>query len=80
MKRAWSIIISIVLIVLLLGGVFIGVGFLTGADTSRIYSVLDARYNLTEWIQYFAEVYNILYTEVFGGSQGSSVVIGVAST
>lgn len=74
MKKAWRIIISIVLIVLLLGGVFIGVGFLTGADTDRIYSVLDARYNLTEWIEYFAEVYSIISSEVFGGNADSLVL------
>lgn len=74
MKKAWRIIISIVLIVLLLGGVFIGVGFLTGADTNRIYSVLDARYNLTEWIEYLTEVYSIISSEVFGGSADSLVL------
>ncbi len=75
MKRAWRIIISIALIVLLLGGVLIGVGFLTGADTNRIYSVLDGRYNLTEWIEYIGEVYRILYSEVFAGSTGVSIIV-----
>lgn len=80
MKRAWRIIIAIVLIVILLGGVFMGVGFLTGADMDRIYSILDARYNLTEWIQYFEEVYSILSQELLGtGSPAVSDGITVLS-
>ena len=47
MKRGWRVILTIVLIVAVLGVVFMGVGFITGADLSRIYSVFDDRYNLT---------------------------------
>ena len=61
MKKAWRIIISIVLIAVLLGGVCVGVGFITGADTDRIYSVLDSRYNLTDWIAYIKEVCSIVW-------------------
>lgn len=45
MKRGWRVILTIVLIVAVLGVVFMGVGFITGADLSRIYSVFDDRYN-----------------------------------
>lgn len=55
MKNGWRIIISIVLIVILLGGVCIGVGVLTGADMERVYSVLDKQNNLTALYKYFTE-------------------------
>ena len=41
MKNAWRIIIMVVLVAILLGGVGIAVGMMTGADFTRIYSVLD---------------------------------------
>ena len=47
MKNAWRIIIMVVLVAILLGGVGIAVGMMTGADFTRIYSVLDERYNIT---------------------------------
>ena len=55
MKNGWRIIISIVLIVILLGGVCIGVGVLTGADMERVYSILDKQNNLTALYKYFTE-------------------------
>ena len=36
MKNAWRIIIMVVLVAILLGGVSIAVGMMTGADFSRI--------------------------------------------
>ena len=47
MKNAWRIIIMVVLVAILLGGVGIAVGMMTGADFTRIYSALDERYNIT---------------------------------
>lgn len=55
MKKAWSVIIIIVVIVALLGGVFMGVGFITGADTARIYSVLDDKYSLSLYYDYITQ-------------------------
>ena len=55
MKNGWRVIISVVLIVILLGGVCIGVGVLTGADMERVYSVLDKQNNLTALYKYFTE-------------------------
>ena len=56
MKKGWHIVLIVVLAALLLGLVCIGVGFITGADTSRIYSVLDDEYNLTLYQQYITEM------------------------
>lgn len=64
MKKGWRVVIVIVLICLLLGGVCIGVGLMTGADMERIYSVLDARYHITEYYEYTLQVIDILMAEL----------------
>lgn len=52
MKKVWRVVILIVLIAMLFGALCLGVGILTGADTSRIYSILNNRYNLDNLIVY----------------------------
>ena len=52
MKNGWRIILAIVLVTILFGGVCLGVGIMTGADMSRIYTVLDKQFNLTGMYQY----------------------------
>ena len=41
MKKGWSVILAIVFGAILLGAIFIGVGYITGADLARIISVVD---------------------------------------
>lgn len=55
MKKGWQIIIATVSIMVLLGGICIGVGFITGAESSRIVTVLDNRYNLTIYYDYLVD-------------------------
>ncbi len=55
MKKGWSIILAVVLAVLLLGGVCMGVGYITGGDTARIQNVLDEKYNLTLYRDYVTQ-------------------------
>lgn len=57
MKKGWRVIIIIVLVAVLLGGVSLAVGFMTGAETTRIMDTLDARYNIHMWIDWFSQVY-----------------------
>ena len=52
MKNGWRVVLMIVMVALLLGLVAVGVGYMTGADMSRILSVLDGRYQLDLWQQY----------------------------
>lgn len=52
MKNGWRVVLMIVMVALLLGLVAVGVGYMTGADMSRILSVLDDRYQLDLWQQY----------------------------
>lgn len=66
MKKGWKVVGIIVFVALLLGIVFTAVGFMTGADTGRIYSVLDAKYYLTEYIEYINQVAAILSQELGG--------------
>ena len=47
MSKGWRIIGTFVLILILLGAICIGVGFMTGGNMSDIYNVLDVRYNLS---------------------------------
>lgn len=61
MKKGWRIILAIVLSAVLLGVVAVAVGFMTGADMTRIYSVLDARYHIDMYYQYALEVMGQLY-------------------
>jgi hypothetical protein len=59
MSRAWRVIITIVLIAVIFATVCVGVGLLTGADFSRIYSVFDNRYNVEMYYKYVTEdLYN----------------------
>lgn len=55
MKKAWQIIMTIVLVVVLVGAVCAGVGIITGAEMNRIFSVLDDRYSLTIYYEYISE-------------------------
>jgi len=52
MKSGWRVILAIVLVAILFGGVCLGVGIMTGADMSRIYTVLDKQFNLTAMYQW----------------------------
>lgn len=65
MKKGWKVVGIIVLVALLLGVVFTAVGFMTGADVARIYSVLDARYHVTEYMEYARQVSAIVVQELF---------------
>ncbi len=53
MNKGWRVIGTIVLILVLLGAICIGVGFMTGGDIGDIYATLNVRYNLIgHWEQY----------------------------
>ncbi len=53
MSRGWRVIGALVLVLVLLGAICIGVGFMTGGNVAGIYSNLNLRYNLVgHWEQY----------------------------
>ena len=63
MKKGWRIVIIIVLVALLLGAVSVGVGMMTGADSVRIFNILDDRYDITMYYNYSQEVIDLLLEE-----------------
>ena len=64
MKSGWKIILLVVLIAILLGAVCMGVGMMTGADFTRIWSTLDDKYHVDMYYQYFMEVRSLLQAEL----------------
>ena len=52
MRKAWQIVMAVVLIVVLIGAVSVGVGIITGANMDRVFNVLDNEYNLTIYYEY----------------------------
>ena len=64
MKSGWKIILLVVLIAILLGAVCMGVGMMTGADFTRIWSTLDDKYHVEMYYQYFVEVWSLLQAEL----------------
>ena len=46
MKKGWKVVLIIFLVVVVLGTVCMSVGMMTGAETARIYSVLDDKYHI----------------------------------
>ena len=46
MSKVWRVVVSIVLIAVLFGVVCIGVGLLTGADVSRLYTRVNNLYHI----------------------------------
>ena len=64
MKSGWKVILLVVLIAILLGAVCMGVGMMTGADFTRIWSTLDDKYHVDMYYQYFMEVWSLLQAEL----------------
>lgn len=65
MSKVWRVIVSIVLIAVLFGTVCIGVGLLTGADISRIYTRVDRLYNVKMYYDWLTvDVFNWLQSLV----------------
>lgn len=62
MSKAWRVVITIVLIAVLFATVCVGVGLLTGANFSRVYSVFNSRYNVEA---NYSVYYNWLTNDVY---------------
>ncbi|MCQ2558535.1 MAG: hypothetical protein MJ135_05375 [Oscillospiraceae bacterium] len=65
MKKAWKVILIIVLAAILAGVILIAAGYLTGADTSRIYEGMDQRYQLANKIEYYKNVSDEAFSSIF---------------
>ncbi len=62
MKKMWRVIIAIVLIMILLGIVGVAVGFLTGADTARIYQTAESNSLISLIMRYYEWILQIIQT------------------
>lgn len=60
MKKGWKIIGVLVLVVIILGGICLGVGIMTGAEYSRIYDVLNSKYGISSLYQSITQYFNEL--------------------
>ena len=64
MKQGWRIILTIVLVVLILGGVSFGVGLLTGGDIDRIILNLDEHYQVMTYINTYTGYVRQLFQQL----------------
>lgn len=55
MAKVWKIVAAVVIIALLLGGVCVLVGMITGADTERILNLFNASYDIDGLKQTFEQ-------------------------
>lgn len=63
MQKAWRVILSIVLVVLIIGAICIAVGFMTGADVSRILQTSENNGQLStilSYAQWAREAYQVI--------------------
>jgi hypothetical protein len=58
----WRVVISIVLIMILIGIVGIAVGFLTGADTARIYQTAENNNLVNLVMRYYEWIVQVFNT------------------
>lgn len=64
MKKSWKIVGIVALTIILLGGLCIAVGFLTGADSERIMSVLNTDYDLSTTVTSFSEYVDLIFGSI----------------
>ncbi len=62
MKKMWRVILAIVLVMILLGIVGIAVGFLTGADTARLYQTAENNSLVTLIMRYYEWILQVVDT------------------
>lgn len=69
MRKMWRVIVSIVLILILIGIIAVTVGFLTGADSARIYQAAESNNLINLVVRYYewaVQVVRTYWTAVFG--------------
>ena len=66
MNRGWRVILGIVLVALILGGLSVGVGLLTGADTDRIILNLDEHYQVMTYFNTYTGYVKQLFQNFIG--------------
>ncbi|HAJ65270.1 MAG: hypothetical protein Q3984_03260 [Eubacteriales bacterium] len=62
MQKMWRVVVTIVLIMILIGIVGIAVGFLTGADTARIYQTAENNNMVNLIMRYYEWIIQVFNT------------------
>ncbi|MBQ7473394.1 MAG: hypothetical protein IJS79_03490 [Oscillospiraceae bacterium] len=62
MQKMWRVVITIVLVMILIGIVAIAVGFLTGADTARIYQTAENNNLVNLVMRYYEWIVQVFNT------------------
>lgn len=62
MKKMWRVILSIVLVLILIGIIGIAVGFLTGANTARIYQTAENNNLINLILRYYDWIIQVIQT------------------
>ncbi len=70
MSKGWRIIGTLVLVLVLLGGICIGVGFMTGGDVAEIYARLNSEYRLSDYWTAYSQWAVDCFWAVVKGVQG----------
>ena len=61
MKSLWKTVLIVALILVILGGIIIGVGMITGADYGRILDLFCSTHNVSSVGEYITGVVNNLF-------------------
>ena len=70
MSKGWRVIGALVLVLMLLGAICIGVGFMTGGDIAGIYSTLNVRYNIIGHWEQYSQWAITTFNNIVGGVRG----------
>ncbi len=70
MSKGWRIIGGIVLVLLLLGAISIGVGFLTGGNINNITDQLEQQYLLTQRWEAYSQWGTTVFQNIVEGVKG----------
>ena len=62
MNKMWRVILTIVLILILIGIIAVAVGFLTGADTARIYQTAEDNSMIRQVMAYYEWIVQVVQT------------------
>ncbi len=62
MRKMWRVIVTLVLIMILIGIIGIAVGFLTGADTARIFQTTENNNMINLILRYYDWIVQVVGT------------------
>ena len=72
MKKVLRFVAFLALAILVIGGICIAAGYLTGAESSRIYSVVDNTYGLTALLDSLSSAWNQALADLTAAWNGVS--------